>query len=265
MNGLVAGRYRAFAVTVLFASCAGMAIAGDVGRAWPVPPTAMTRFMTGADGEDPGEARFWLGTTRSALLASPDLIQSRLECALDGPWSGGAAWQRTGASGGIWSEDRFEAHLGRGGAAAWRLEGEVRRMGDGQETWPTAWTLAVRVGLAPLRGVVMEARLEAAASRRDWSRWGAPPWLRMRSVAGAWLSVATLTPDGGGAPRLRIRQWWRAASPLAVGVGRDGLDGSVALLLAARRGPLLIRSRHGAHPLLGVLHQWQVVWTGRAP
>lgn len=199
--------------------------------------------------------RWWAAAGQGRLFGLAELPQVALTVQHRAPrWRSRLAWESLGQ--GPFSERRAAADLFLGrdwrmGAAAEHCQLQCGRAYRSLQVW------------AAVSGPLGEAG-------RWWFHWpvvGPPAWAGPRDP-GRWLRlqwqmatvVTAVVVDRrrDGTPVVASEVLLRLAGPLAWGVRHDGASGALGLVTAWRRGALLVRTSHLAHPYLGVTHRWSV-------
>lgn len=252
-------RARSALLVVLALLTTQIVVGRDLATVWLATTPEMGAFLS---DDDPDLAdQGWLAVSHSVLAGVDALSQTALEGGLVAGVRIEGAWQHTGAPGSPWREDRIRGRLGRRGwpVALIGLRRSVRAAGT---VWPGSWEVALQPIVAPGPGVRIIARIPLAEVTRPWTTWGGEPRLALALRSQWTLGTLALVDGAAGEPALRCQGWLRFGTGIGLGAGWDGSTGETALLIAVRRGGLLLRSRHAVHPLLGLEHGWQVGWVG---
>lgn len=184
-----------------------------------------------------------------------------------GFWMARCSWQGLGGS--ACRVDRLVVEAARGGTWSVALRAATERLELGGETVPVPRELRVVLGRSWRNAAGWEAGCTLHLPLEDGSR---ADLRRVTRVLGASARLApvrfTAVWDrrGDGTPLLGLEALVELSRAAAVAWRYDGGSRSVGWGLVLRRGPLLVRTSHLAHPDLGVSHRWQtVLGTGALP
>jgi len=246
----------ATAAVLIVAALSGSAAGRDLATLWLRSPARLGAFL---DGGATAPAA-WLAVSQADLAGVADLPQTNIEAGYEGRLRCSLGWQRTGTSAGPWSEHRLDGRLGWRGRPV-TLVWSHRSAATAGEAWPAAWEVALEPSFEPTPGLRLAAGIPLVSRKRTWARWGGPSRLSLAMTCPTADLVAAVVDGAVDRPAVRVQGWVRSGPTAALGLGWDASTGEAALLTALRRGGLMVRSRHAAHPLTGVTHVWQVAWT----
>ncbi len=230
--------------------------------------TVADGFLTspaGLTGQDGGAGTgAWVAAGQARLWGMDDLPVTALSAGLTRAAGSGhvglsASWCRIGSV--AVRQDRVTGRLGREGRWSLALQAVGRRVSIAPEpgSWAVDWCVEVgrRVGLTP--DAALDIRLAAVAVSAPGSDEPEPLGELAWTAPG---SAGTLELHRGreGSPELGLDAWLLGPRGLSVGLRWDGASGSLGPTVAARRGPLLLRTAHTVHPVLGVTHRCELVW-----
>ncbi len=242
----------------------GLALAGgfrDPGEAWLLPGGEVVRLM---HGDPPGDGATWsVVATEGHLFGMPELPQT----GLDVRWSSKA---RTGLRLEVtWSDTGRDPYRSTGLRAALRLPGlaapgvewrqrRTELAGEGMPAWSRIYaTWSLSGGWASGRGEI-RVHLPLNHAPAGAVPEGREPFFEGRWRQGACAMVWRLERDATGRPRSGGSVDIALGGRVALGLRGDLPSGSLGPGLTVRRGPLLLRTSHLAHPRLGVTHRFAV-------
>ncbi len=249
--------------------------ARDLADGWLLGPAATVEFLAGQPLSPDG---FWVTAGQSRLFNLPSLPVLAVEAGLRlGQWPGkpvlAVAWQTLGE--GIFVEDQRRVHLQWGQVPvvglAWRSVGtRTGGISGAEERQDDRWSVdAVLQGSwRPVAASKVEARLwlpltsGGLNSLADARR----PFLQLQGWAGATALAVTVDRKADQTPTVAL-EWGLGWGGGSCGLRVDLATGVAGPVINWRRGLLLVRTSHLAHPQLGVTHRLQVgfgAW-GAAP
>ncbi len=247
----------------------------NLGDAWLLPASAV-RELLGGDGTGGrptipavgGAPRLgevggatWVACGQGRLHGLPELPLLGVAAGhARGRLAGHLAWHRLGST--LYREESLRlrlAWLGRWGLGAGAGWESLAIAGEPVARRVTASVTATASG----RAAGAEWRL-----RGDWHLLAPAPWLARGprswlagSVrSGEALAALAIDRTGAGTPVVQLELMVRAAGGVGIGLRSEPATGTVGFTLAVRRGPILLRSAHLAHPALGATHRWSLCW-----
>jgi len=230
------------------------------GPRWPFEPPAAR-----------GRAGLWAACGLARLHGLADLPLRRLAAGgRAAAWSGALSWQRLGGE--LWCEDQVDLRVDRD---AWGAAGSSLGLAAAIRPWcglslrwrrPSyaASATAASLEAAPRAGLV-RGRFAGAVQavpfvlQRGPEAAGPRPWLSASWHDEGWNAAVDLQRDDRGAVSWRAGAELRLGTVFGWGLIADGESGAAGLTTAWRRGRLLVRTSHLAHPALGMTHRWDLV------
>lgn len=248
-----------------FAGGAGGTGLRGVADGWLVPPATVSDLLdagTVDTGESPGRG-IWAAAGQTKLWGLPDLPVAELAAGAGVPLAGGVvacggAWQTTGA--GALRITRLAGWIGWRGDWTLSLQAarEARRVGAETVQEPAEFALAGGPDLRLAGRTRLRLQVYVTLTKVPAPRAPVPLGRLDVGQGGAALAVA-LARRPGRPPTLGGEVCAAADARVAFGVRFDGASGSLGPALAIRAGPILLRTSHITHPVLGVTHRLQLV------
>ena len=188
------------------------------------------------------------------LFGMPQLPQTSLTVqARQGSWVLGGRWEQLGAD--LVRERLLGATLGRQGR--WTLAADVRQRTlaiKGESSLVRQWfVLSLGRRLAGPGDCSLE--WEGHVPLGSVGEVQPTPLLDLRVWHGTTAVAAHVDRRPGGAPALDLDVYWKLADGAALDIRLDPGSGAMGPGLHLRRGRLLVRTSHLAHPRLGVTHR----------
>jgi hypothetical protein len=240
----------------------------DLTDGWLLGPAAVAAFL-GPPLLSPNGT--WLLAGQSRLFGRPELPVAQLQLGLrvrrgPGQPSLGLNWQSLGE--GLYQERQYTGHLQWGKRPVLGLEVRSLAVRSGgalgfsvrsDTRWQVAVTAQVNGGLGTAAKFQVQVWLPVVAGG-SWSGGeGRQPLLRLQWWGGPTAAALAVdlkedqTPTAGA-------EWWFGHGGAAWGLRVDPATGTLGPVVSWRKGSLLFRSSHLAHPQLGVTHRVQVGW-----
>lgn len=238
---------------------AGLREAGD---AWLLAPADTAALLAGRAGAGaPGDAGPWFTAGQARLWGMPDLPLLELAGGVatgGGRWSVGGVWHRTGA-------DLLRVER-QGVWAAWHGRWELRVEAGREHVLVAGEEAAGHTDVALVAGPDVHLGEASVLRLRAWTSL-APTSAGDRRLQPAVRAV--LRRDGvavaaawdrrvGGPPALGFEVAAALNGAATLGLRWDGASASLGPQLALRLGPLLLRTSHLVHPVLGVTHRFAI-------
>ncbi len=238
----------------------------DLADGWLLGPAATAEFLS---GPAPAGSGAWATAGQSRLYGLPTLPVVGVDLGLrwiagPGQPSVAASWQTLGQ--GLFATTDWRWHLQAGQRPALgvamqsltvRSGGEVDIARHSETHWQVALTVQTEWRPTPSAAVQAQLWLSLDAADRWWDGQARRPLLRMQGWRGPMaLAVAVdLKPDQTPVVSLEWALSWGGGG---CGLRADPATGTVGPILVWRRGSLLVRTSHLAHPQLGVTHRIQL-------
>ncbi len=238
----------------------------DLSDGWLLGPAAAAEFV---GGRPPTHGGVWATVGQSNLFGMPELPVTALNLGLClGTWPGQptleVGWQKLGV--GIFWEDDRRVHLQLGGmptigvalrTLAVHTGGEVGIAARHDSHWQSAVTVQAQWHWGPVGWMQVQLWLPAAQGGDSQGGLVRRPLLRFQGWQGPLALAAAVDLDSGRSPTVGL-EWNLGLGEAALGLRADPATGTLGPVLTWRRGPLLVRTSHLAHPYLGVTHRVQL-------
>ncbi len=241
----------------------------DLSDGWLCTPAWIGAFIASERpaGAEPGSessrntdvgAKGWLAGGVGSLYGMPELPLSSISARFAARglvWA--IDWNRLGSD--LFQENVCEFGPLLGCGRGWRF-GPVFAVESavvGRSTFSrSTFTGIVFSGTAP-PGLAVDLRMRTAVAPVWHSSRGRYRWASVAGMAGCWGWAVAFDRVQDGPIQLQAALSWRVAEGVCCGLRADPSTGTCGWTTAWRRGSLLLRTSHLAHPDLGVTHRWQ--------
>lgn len=196
------------------------------------------------------------------LFGMPELPQSQVggDLMLPGPGGGlglGISWQVLGAD--LYRESRLKLEVDLGRTPALGLDmtrHQTVLAGQGiPPSWQVLFTLEHRFILSPSYQLRLHLTLDAVPNSDSFLVSGRQPLLDMALLTGTAALALCLERAPDGTPLLGGECFWSLGQGAGLAIRFDPATASLGPGIYLRRGPLLLRTSHLAHPVLGQTHR----------